>query len=118
MLAEDDASMRRLIEVLLSRAGYEVICVQDGFEAMQILESQEVDCVVTDAIMPNLSGFDLCRIVRAKNASLPCIILTGLDKVQDSQTEEKFFDTFVLKNENLKNSLITAIEQVLSAKRQ
>ncbi|RMG06781.1 MAG: response regulator [Acidobacteria bacterium] len=112
LLVEDDSSMRKLVEVILKKAGYEVISAQDAIEAMQILTKEKIDCLVADAIMPNLSGFDLCRIVRANNLKIPCIILSGLEKAQNDM-DQSLFDAFILKNEGMKTSLISKLEDLL-----
>lgn len=81
LLAEDDRSLRRYLEVVLRRAGYEVLAAADGLEAMKALLSSAVDVVVTDAVMPHLSGHELCRFVRnhPKLKSLPIVLLSGAD---------------------------------------
>ena len=55
LLAEDDDSMRRLLEVILQKAGYQTLTAEDGLAAMQIAMENEIDAVVADAIMPNLA---------------------------------------------------------------
>jgi two-component system OmpR family response regulator len=79
LLAEDDRALRRYLEVVLSRAGYEVLTAADGLEAMKALLSNEVDAVVTDALMPHLSGHELCRFLREhpRLKSLPVVLLSG-----------------------------------------
>lgn len=81
LLAEDDRSLRRYLEVVLRRAGYEVLTAADGLEAMKALLSNDVDAVVTDALMPHLSGHELCRFLRnhPKLRSLPVVLLSGAD---------------------------------------
>jgi CheY-like chemotaxis protein len=81
LLAEDDAALRRYLEVVLQRAGYEVVPAGDGLEAMKFLLNGTVDVVITDAVMPNLSGYELCRFVRGSQqlSHLPIILLSGLD---------------------------------------
>ncbi len=81
LLAEDDRSLRRYLEVVLLRAGYEVLTAADGLEAMKALLSTHVDVVVTDAVMPHLSGHELCRFLRnhPKLKSLPVVLLSGAD---------------------------------------
>ena len=64
LLAEDDNSMRRFIEIILQQAGYEVLAAEDGLEATKIALENDVDVVIADAIMPNLTGYDLCRMLR------------------------------------------------------
>jgi CheY-like chemotaxis protein len=89
LLAEDDAALRRYIEVLLQRAGYEVISAADGLEAMKSLLTATVHVIVTDAVMPNLSGYELCRFVRSSPhlSHLPIILLSGLDQ-KNAETEQ------------------------------
>lgn len=86
LLVEDDRAARRYLEVILQRAGYTVVTAADGLEAMKAAMSQMIDAVVTDAIMPHLNGYELCRFFRRhpKFASLPIIILSGLDQRPDA----------------------------------
>ena len=81
LLAEDDRAVRRYLQVILERAGYEVICAADGLEAMKIALAESVDAVVTDAIMPHLSGQELCRFLRSTPAlsTLPVILLSAFE---------------------------------------
>lgn len=79
LLVEDDRSLRRYLEVTLQRFGYRVIAACDGIEAMQLAHSAAVDIVVTDAVMPQLSGQQLAALLRnnAKFAEVPIVLLTG-----------------------------------------
>ena len=81
LLAEDDRALRRYLEVVLRRAGYEVLAAADGLEAMKALLSNTVDAVVTDAVMPHLSGQELCRFLREhpQLKDLPVVLLSGAD---------------------------------------
>lgn len=81
LLAEDDRSLRRYLEVVLRRAGYEVVAAADGLEAMKAALSGVFDAVVTDAVMPHLSGQELCRFLRShpKLGRLPVVLLSGAD---------------------------------------
>ncbi|HJR07545.1 MAG TPA: response regulator [Pyrinomonadaceae bacterium] len=81
LLVEDDAAVRRYLEVILRRAGYEVIQASNGLEAIKVALSAKVDAVVTDALMPHLNGHELCRYLRARPelSRLPLLLLTGLE---------------------------------------
>lgn len=81
LLAEDDRALRRYLEVVLRRAGYDVLPAADGLEAMKALLSTPVDAVVTDAVMPHLSGHELCRFLRdhPRLKDLPVVLLSGAD---------------------------------------
>ena len=91
LLAEDDRSARRYFEIILQRAGYEVIAAADGVEAMKAALSEPVDAVVADAIMPHLGGRELCRFLRShpKLAHLPVVLLSGADKSPGARVEAK-----------------------------
>lgn len=79
LLVEDDRAVQRYLQVILQRAGYEVICAADGLEAMKIALSQPIDAVVTDAIMPHFSGQEFCRFLRSYPtlSTLPVILLSA-----------------------------------------
>lgn len=108
LLAEDDASMRRFIEVILQKADFEVLTAEDGLAAMQIALETEIDVVVADAIMPNMSGYDLCRMLRARR--IPCIILSGLE---ESDSENDLANIYLTKDTSLKERLLEALEKLL-----
>jgi len=98
LLVEDDPALRRYLEVVLQRAGYDVIPAGDGLEAMKALLTAQVDVIVTDALMPNLDGYELCRFVRNSDplAQLPIILLSALDP-KNSTDESEQVDAFLAK---------------------
>ena len=99
LLAEDDRSLRRYLEVVLRRAGYEVTPAADGLEAMKAALSGTFDAVVTDALMPHLSGQELCRFLRShpKLSSLPVILLSGADNSDAPQDAHARADAYLSK---------------------
>lgn len=114
LLAEDDPSMRRFVEIILQQAGYEVLTAEDGLQALQTAQTKRVDAVVADAVMPHLTGYDLCRMLRAQTKDLPLIILSGLEQ-NNQDGDECVADMFLIKNANLKNDLTAALEKLLAA---
>jgi CheY-like chemotaxis protein len=91
LLVEDDPALRRYLEVVLQRAGHEVVSAGDGLEAMKVLLATRVDVIVTDALMPNLDGYELCRFVRNSQhlAHLPIILLSALDPKNTTDESEQ-----------------------------
>jgi CheY-like chemotaxis protein len=91
LLVEDDRSLRRYLEVVLSREGYEVMLAVDGLEAMRAALTLPVDLVVTDAIMPNLNGYELVRFLRNSPhlAHLPIVLLSALDIMENPNEAHK-----------------------------
>jgi twitching motility two-component system response regulator PilH len=98
LLAEDDRSLRRYLEVVLRRAGYLVVAAADGLEAMRVTLTAEVDIIVTDAIMPNLNGYELCRFVRntPQLSHLPIVLLSALEQ-KESRPEDRQADAYLSK---------------------
>ncbi len=114
LLVEDDFSMRRFIEIILKNAGYDVVSVEDGITAADFLLKDDFDCVIADAIMPNLSGFDLCRMIQANKNEMLCIIMSGLENQETLQEENTdFFDAFIKKDEKLKENLLSTLKNLL-----
>jgi len=91
LLVEDDPALRRYLEVVLQRAGYLVMSASDGLEAMKSLMTSHVDVIVTDALMPNLDGYELCRFVRNSHhlSHLPIILLSALDPRNTTDESEQ-----------------------------
>jgi DNA-binding response OmpR family regulator len=99
LLVEDDRSIRRYLEVILSRAGYKVIAAQDGLEAMKAALASAIDAVVTDAVMPHLNGYELCRFLRrhSKLSCLPVILLSGLERADSAPDADSRADVYLAK---------------------
>jgi len=117
LLAEDDRALRRFFEVVLDRAGYKVVPAADGLEAMKIALSTPIDVVVTDAMMPNLSGRELCRFLRNSQtlSHLPVILLSGFEQIDINHDAEQA-DVFLAKPVS-GESLVECIEELLDRKK-
>jgi DNA-binding response OmpR family regulator len=115
LVADDDTSMRRFIEVTLNQAGYGVLPAEDGLEATRLALENRIDAVVADAIMPNMSGYDLCRMLKnhPEKAGVPVIILSGLDPVAPDKPAESIADLFITKGTNLKTDLLSGLKSLL-----
>jgi predicted signal transduction protein with EAL and GGDEF domain/DNA-binding response OmpR family regulator len=80
LITDDDPSSALLAEAALDDAGYRVVVANNGEEALERFESERPDCIVLDVMMPGLSGFDVCRAVRAhpRGKRIPILMLTNL----------------------------------------
>ena len=116
MLAEDDRALRRFLEVVLERAGYEVISASDGIEAMKVAVSNPIDVVITDSMMPNLNGHEFCRFIRSsqKLSHLPIILLSALERKETNHNIEQA-DAFLSKPVSAE-SLVECIEKLMARK--
>lgn len=90
LLVDDDQAVQKGIARVLRRAGYEVVTASDGEEALNLFQESErpVALVVTDAIMPNMGGRDLCEALGRLSPGQPCLVCSGYDA---GTIEEGFF---------------------------
>ncbi|GAB3874809.1 response regulator [Dactylosporangium cerinum] len=83
LVAEDDSDIRDLFTMILESAGAAVVAVNSGGAALEALRSQQFDLLVTDMWMPQVSGLDLCKAVRADpaTAGLPILMLSAYGRM-------------------------------------
>ncbi|MEA2714244.1 MAG: two-component system, OmpR family, response regulator CpxR [Gemmatimonadales bacterium] len=76
LVADDDPSIRRTLQIGLGKAGYEVIEARDGEEAARLWRENGVDLIIADIYMPNKSGLQLIMELRAHNSTIPVIAMS------------------------------------------
>lgn len=85
LVAEDDANIRDGLIEILADEGYQTLAAADGNEALALFERETVDFLCLDIMMPGMSGYDVCREIRRKNAAVPIIFISAkseeIDKV-------------------------------------
>lgn len=77
LVAEDEASVRDFVARALGAAGYDVLCAEDGVQAMAALARERFDLVLTDIVMPGLDGIALALRVAKDHPGLPVLLMTG-----------------------------------------
>jgi two-component system OmpR family response regulator len=83
LIVEDDPQMGGLIERGLTAEGYETIVVTNGVDALIAVANQEVALAAIDVMLPGMSGFEICRRIRDAGSSMPLLLLTARDAVED-----------------------------------
>jgi len=83
LVVDDDPKILSLMRRGLSFAGYTVDLAEDGETALNIARDRAPDLVVLDVMLPGLDGIEVCRRLRAGDASLPILMLTAKDRVPD-----------------------------------
>jgi CheY-like chemotaxis protein len=80
LIVDDSSAHRRLLTALLGRAGHEVVAAPNGVAALELLEAQPVEAVVSDVKMPRMDGFQLCRALRRdpRWARMPFIFYSSI----------------------------------------
>ena len=76
LVADDDPSIRRTLQIGLEKAGYEVLEARDGEEAARLWRENGVDLIIADIYMPNKSGLQLIMELRAHNSTIPVIAMS------------------------------------------
>ncbi len=83
LYADDEVRYRNLVRMFLKDAGYEVILVENGDEAVEeVFSNKEIDIVLLDVMMPVLDGWQACKSIRAFS-NIPILMLTALDDVSN-----------------------------------
>jgi CheY-like chemotaxis protein len=77
LIAEDDPMLAMIYEITLREAGFVVLVCRDGFEALDALDIFQPDLVITDFYMPNMTGGELIRAVRARRGGLTATLLAS-----------------------------------------
>ena len=76
LVADDEASIRRILETRLKMVGYDVVTAEDGEEAVEVFNKTNPDLVVLDVMMPKMDGWETCREIR-QYSKVPIIMLTA-----------------------------------------
>jgi len=79
LVVEDEGSLRKLMETILSQLGYKVCIAANGGEALHLIEEKmlEPDLIITDVIMPNMSGRELMDKLRRNRPDLKVLYMSG-----------------------------------------
>jgi two-component system cell cycle sensor histidine kinase/response regulator CckA len=79
LIADDEPAIRRFAARALIEAGYEVLEATDGAAALSMVRSgsEAIDAVVSDVVMPRLTGIELLQLLSASHPDLPCILMSG-----------------------------------------
>ena len=79
LLVEDDDQIRNLIRMLLTNNGYSVLEARNGREGLDVAESEgnKIDLLLSDMLLPELSGFDLAQKVIERNPTMKILFMTG-----------------------------------------
>lgn len=85
MIVDDSKTIRRTGELLLKKAGYQVITAADGFEALASVSRHHPDIIFIDIMMPRLDGYQTCSLIKnnARYREIPIVMLSSKDGLFD-----------------------------------
>lgn len=82
LVVEDDRNLLDVLKYNLRQEGYNAVTAVDGAEALDVARREKPDLIILDVMLPKLSGFEVCRILR-KEMTVPILILTAKDEEVD-----------------------------------
>ena len=85
LVVEDNKNMRRLMTTYLKRSNYETLEAEDGEEALEIMDNNHVDLIISDIMMPNMDGYELTKELRSANYTIPILFVTAKDTIDDKR---------------------------------
>lgn len=86
LVVEDDETLRQLFCTVLSKNGFAYYVASDGIKALDILERQYIDLMISDIMMPNMDGYSLVENVRKIGYNLPVLMITAKDSFEDMES--------------------------------
>lgn len=102
MLVEDDNNLREIYEARLLAEGYEIVSAKDGEEALAIAVKEKPDLIISDVMMPKISGFDMLDILRStpETKDTKVIMMTALSQAEDKQRADRLgADRYLVKSQ-------------------
>ena len=118
LLVDDDIGFRGILQRFLERSGFLVMTAGNGREALDRLKTHPVDLILTDLMMPEVSGIELIRTLRTRNARIPIIAMSADADLRDDQSLERAAQAgaqVVLEKPFAMNRLIRELQGLLSA---
>ena len=111
LCVDDEDNPLVLRKLVLEKAGYEVATAHSADEALQVMDRRPIDLVVSDHLMPGVTGVELAQAVKMKHPKMPIILISG---VNDIPPDADFADAFLSKIEG-PDKLCREVAAVLSA---
>jgi len=107
LVVEDDEILNKMISVKLKQETYSVFVAFDGIQALDVLDKEHIDLIISDIMMPNMDGYELTRELRDAAYTIPILLITAKNQMEDM---EKGFqagtDDYMIKPVNLKEMVL------------
>src|ERR1700730_6924887 len=119
LLADDSITIQKVVELTFSDGDYEVTAVNNGNKAVQKLSEMRPDIILSDIIMPEKNGYEVCEYVKShpEYRTIPVILLNGTFEPLDPDRADKAGGAAVLTKPFESQSLIHKVEELIEAAR-
>ena len=114
LYSEDNPESRDLLMFMLQRVGYEVICCENGFEALRLAQSERFDLFLLDNWMPDLTGIELTKQIRKFNLTTPILFYSAAAYDRDKACAlDAGAQAYLIKPDGLDN-LVDEVERLIA----
>jgi len=115
LLVDDSKAIRLANQRALEQAGYDVICAEDGEAALSIAQSQPVDLILLDMMLPKISGVEVLKRLKndARTAQIPVVVLSGLSEKNRQKLMEAGAEAYLEKNTLMPQYGVNLLPQML-----
>lgn len=118
LLVEDDNNLREIYGARLEAEGYEIVSASDGEEALATTVRERPDLIISDIMMPKISGFQMLDILRStpETKDIKVIVMTALSQEEDKRRGEQLgADHYVVKSQVTLDDMVVLVREVLAS---
>jgi CheY-like chemotaxis protein len=94
LCVDDEETPRTLRKLILQKQGYQVVTAASGAEALELLNRTKIDLVLSDQMMPGMTGTELTKSVKAMRPAMPVILISGVNEIPE---DASYADRFISK---------------------
>ena len=119
MIVEDDVSLREIYSIRMTAEGYDVVVAGDGEEALAVAVKEKPDLILSDVMMPKISGFDMLDILKStpETKDIHVVMMTALSSDEQRERGEKLgADRYLVKSQVGIEDVVNVIHEVLGDK--
>jgi CheY-like chemotaxis protein len=116
LVVEDNAEVSKLLELILRRAGYDIVTAEDGVEALDRYQQSQPDLVLLDIMLPRMDGYEVSsHLRRESHATIPIVMLSSLDSPLDMERSREAGATDHVAKPFDKDQLLSVIAEYVGA---
>jgi CheY-like chemotaxis protein len=94
LCVDDEETPRTLRKLILQKQGYQVVTAASGAEALELLNRADINLVLSDQMMPGMTGTELTKSVKAMRPAMPVILISGVNEIPE---DASYADRFISK---------------------
>jgi DNA-binding response OmpR family regulator len=114
LIVEDEQAISRVLDLKLKQAGIVTTIANTGNQALELVNTQNYDCVLLDLILPEVDGFTILEAIRVKNQATKVIVMTNLGQPEDrKRVQDLGVSAYYVKSEMSISNLIENVKNIL-----